>query len=283
MPSSTTRWPSGFEQAGRLSRDGAIGGKAVGAAVERAAGIVADLRRKPRDVAARDIGRVGHDQIERPRQRRAEIARRKVRARVQARAAAALSRAVTSASRADVGADAGRVRQFGQERQQERARAGAEIGDAQRAAARPAFVDRGERCLDHGLGLRPRHQRGLETRSGRPQNSLPPTMRATGSRSSRRAAMRDQRRGLLVAEAAVGFDRRARCGRARAHGRSAGAHRARGCRGRRGGRRRSARGAPRVTVMPDASGDGRRLAQKCTSGRLRPPAARPDAPSPARR
>ena len=77
----------GFQQAGRLSRNGAIGGEAVGAAVERAAGIVADLRRKPRDVAAHDIGRIGHDQVERPRQRRAEIARHEMRARREARAA----------------------------------------------------------------------------------------------------------------------------------------------------------------------------------------------------
>ena len=43
---------------------------------------------------------------------------------------------------------------------QEAARAGAEIRNAQRPCARSARVDRRQGRLDHGFGLRPRHERG---------------------------------------------------------------------------------------------------------------------------
>ena len=44
-----------------------------------------------------------------------------------------------------------------QQREQDRARAGAEIGDAQ---APRAIVDERQRQLDDGFGFRPRHQHG---------------------------------------------------------------------------------------------------------------------------
>ena len=48
--------------------------------------------------------------------------------------------------------------QFAEQRQQQRARAGADIEDAQRLHAPAAMHDKVERGLDHGLGFRPRHQ-----------------------------------------------------------------------------------------------------------------------------
>ena len=70
----------GLEQLGSLSRNGAIAGEAVGAAIERTAGIVADLGRKPGDVAAGDVGGVADHKVEPAGQRRAEIAGRECRA-----------------------------------------------------------------------------------------------------------------------------------------------------------------------------------------------------------
>ena len=48
--------------------------------------------------------------------------------------------------------------------------AGAEVGDAQRPRARTRSVDRGQRGLDHGFGLRPRHQRaGIDAQRQAPK------------------------------------------------------------------------------------------------------------------
>ncbi len=64
---------------------------------------------------------------------------------------------------AQVGADAASHGQLGEQRQQERARAGAEIGDLEGGVARLRAIERLERGFDHGLGLRSRHQgRGIE-------------------------------------------------------------------------------------------------------------------------
>ena len=71
--------------------------------------------------------------------------------------------------------------------------------------ARSRPIECVERGFDHGLGLRPRHQgRGIELKS-RPQNSLTPMMRATGSRASRRAAKTRDRIGLGGGEDARGL------------------------------------------------------------------------------
>ena len=56
---------------------------------------------------------------------------------------------------ADVGADAAGARQLAQQRQQQRARAGPEIDDAQRARFASIAIEGGERRLHHGLGFRP--------------------------------------------------------------------------------------------------------------------------------
>ncbi len=52
-----------------------------------------------------------------------------------------------------------RRRQFGQQRQQNRAGAGAEIGDAQRAIEASTGAQQFQRQFDHRLGIGPRHQR----------------------------------------------------------------------------------------------------------------------------
>ena len=56
-----------------------------------------------------------------------------------------------------------RRRQLRQQRQQDRAGAGAEIGDAQRAIEVSAGAQQFQRQFDHRLGIGPRHQcRGRE-------------------------------------------------------------------------------------------------------------------------
>ena len=59
----------------------------------------------------------------------------------------------------DVGADAGRGGQLVQQRQQDRAGAGADVGDAQRLERIAAGANEFERRLDHGFRIRARHQR----------------------------------------------------------------------------------------------------------------------------
>ena len=142
MPSSTTRWPVGLEQLGRLSRNGAIAGEAIGAAVERAARIVPDLGGQRGDVAARDIGRIADHEIEGAGERRAEIAGREFRARGKAEAAGVVARGRERLA-ADVGADADGVRQLAQ---------------AARAAARPSRC-RDRRCAARGCADRRRRSR----------------------------------------------------------------------------------------------------------------------------
>ena len=75
---------------------------------------------------------------------------------------------------AQIGADAAGVRQFGEQRDQQRARSGAEIGDAKRARARPVAIQRIERCFDHGLGFRAGHQRGAVDLKRQPPELLDP-------------------------------------------------------------------------------------------------------------
>ena len=123
----------------------------------------------------------------RPAQRRRHVAGDEGRARIEAKTLEHC-RARPPARRISVGADAERIRQLGQKREQDRAAADAEIGDAKRRVRAPPRVDGGERGLDHRLGFRPRHQRRRhDAQSARLQNSLVPMMRATGSRASRRA------------------------------------------------------------------------------------------------
>src|SRR5262249_56138943 len=59
----------------------------------------------------------------------------------------------------NIRADAVRLGQLGKQRQQQRAGAGAEIGDAQVLRLAPLIAERGQRRLDHGFALRARQQR----------------------------------------------------------------------------------------------------------------------------
>ncbi len=153
--------PAGREQTRRIRGDRAVGRKSVRAAIERVARIVlAHLWRERRDVGARHIGRIGDDEIEWSVERAAVVGREKRRAVAKAKLLCvrrARPRAHPSSMSVPMPL---RVRQFGQQRQQDRARTGAEIGDAQRSRARAVAIEQRERQFDDGFGFGPRHQHG---------------------------------------------------------------------------------------------------------------------------
>ena len=62
------------EQVARLSRNGAVGIEAVGAAIQRDAGIVPNFGWQRDDMSAVDVGRIADDEIEGTGKRRTEIA-----------------------------------------------------------------------------------------------------------------------------------------------------------------------------------------------------------------
>src|SRR4051812_31852938 len=74
---------AGIEQPTHLSRNAAIAAKSVGTAVERTVRIVADLRRKARDIAAHHVGRIGYDHVERSAERSSKVAGNEARAAVE--------------------------------------------------------------------------------------------------------------------------------------------------------------------------------------------------------
>ena len=80
-------------------------------------------------------------------------------ARFERPARAALAAAVCRARCRNVGPESLRRRQFGQQREQNCAGAGAEIGDAQRTIEVSAGAQQFQRQFDHRLGIGPRHQR----------------------------------------------------------------------------------------------------------------------------
>ena len=85
----------------------------------------------------RDIGRIRDDEIEaRPAARAPKSQAHERRRGRRGRARRAFAARTVERRGADVGADAERRRQLGQQREQDRARAGAEIGDAQRPRRR---------------------------------------------------------------------------------------------------------------------------------------------------
>ena len=145
-----------------------------------------------------DVGRIGHDEIEAARKRCAEVAGNERRAAGKPKTHGIVARDRERVG-TDVGGDAEGVRQLAQQREQERARSGAEIGEPQGPPARTLGVDQRERHFHHGFGLRPRHQR-CRRRAGSPAPRIPctPTMRATGSRASRRAGELRDLRGIVV-------------------------------------------------------------------------------------
>ncbi len=74
-PSSTTSVPRGARSRRRVSGDGAISGKSIRAAIERQTRIVVpDIRLQMIDIAGLDIGRIGHNKIERAAQGGRKIA-----------------------------------------------------------------------------------------------------------------------------------------------------------------------------------------------------------------
>ena len=192
--------------------------------------------------------------------------------------AAALSRAQSSAGDADIGADAEGRRQLADEREQERARAGAEIRHPQRARARAAAVERRQRRLDQGFGLRPRHQ----CLAVEPQRQAPEFLAAEDARDRfvPQPACRQggDRARLVGGEPRRPLARRGRRDRGRARGRGGAARRAPACRGRRGETRAPAGGARRRPRHP-----ARDAAVTVVTPHLPPPAAPPGARSPARR
>jgi hypothetical protein len=160
----------GSEQAGRVGRNRPIGRETVGAAVERVRRImIAHLAGERRDVAAANVGRVRDDEVEPALQCGTVVAREEHRAVGEA-VLFGIAPGNAQRIRREIGSDAMRAGEFRQQREQDRARADAKIGDAQRARARPTtMINERERQLDHGLGLRPRHQHG-----GRDDQRQPP-------------------------------------------------------------------------------------------------------------
>jgi hypothetical protein len=67
---------------------------------------------------------------------------------------------------ADVGADAERVGNFVQQGEQDRARAGADVGDARRPPRDRKLTEDFQRQFNHRLGVGPRHQRGVRQPKG---------------------------------------------------------------------------------------------------------------------
>ena len=112
--------------------------------------------------ARRDIGRVRHDEIERARERRAEVAGDERGALARARAAPHCARATSSASDVDVGADAVRVRQF---------------ATAARAGSRPSRC-RDRRCAAAACAVRRDRQRERELRRRSRSRAAAPARRA---------------------------------------------------------------------------------------------------------
>ncbi len=254
MPSSTTSVPLGREQAPRVGGDRAIAVEPVGAAVERAARIeVAHLRRERRDLAA---SRHRADWRRRDRRRppsAAAVVAGDEAARVRKAERAALSRAQRERARALMSVPtptrAGSSRSSASSSAPEPVPRSAMRSGAPRIRAR----ERRERGLDHGLGLRPRHQRvGRERERQAPELLAAEDARDRLAREPARApsaAMAAASAGASARSAARGERRR---GRGRAHGRRGGAHRARACRGRRRETPARARGAPPRSVSPSA-------------------------------
>ena len=162
---SPGREPIGPEEPPRLAQDRTVGVEPSGPPSRASGGIViAHVRGRGRRSRRRDIGRVRDDQVEaavrgpRPNPRRR---RRRGRRHRCARHWPARSRAPER----PVDADPDGRRKLVQQRHQETAGAGAEIEDAQRA--RPVR-DQAKCGLDHGLGVRPRHQGLGGEREGEP-------------------------------------------------------------------------------------------------------------------
>ncbi len=96
--------------------------------------------------------------------------------------------------RVTVGADRKSIRQFGEQREHDRTGTGAEIGDAPgaRRAVRSDLLPPASVSTTVSVSGRGTSTAGDSARR-KPQNSLTPVMRATGSRASRRAVSASMR------------------------------------------------------------------------------------------
>src|SRR6185437_7888751 len=110
------------------------------------------------DLARADIGRIGHNEIERVGQAAGVIAADETGAIREPRARRVDFSGLQGVGR-NVGADPEGLRQLRQQRQQDRAGAGAEIGYPQRAIGSAGVAHYFQRQFDQGFGIGPRHQR----------------------------------------------------------------------------------------------------------------------------
>ena len=270
-PSSTTRIPSGSKDARCIRDHRAIAIEPVSAAVEREPRIVvANFRLQPRDLAARDIGRVGNDEIERRRARPRQNRRRQNARAIRKPRRAALSRAIASAP-ALISVPTPVA--FGNSSKSASRSAPVPVPKSAMRSATRAVGDRRERCLDDGFGVRARHQRrrrdaqiaGPRIPCGR--GCAPPAHAPAGACASAANGRRLRSSGQHARSPA---SQRAR-DRARAHARPGGAHRARenskpAC----AKRLRAARAAPRRSTCParDRECSSRCLVLRRQQGRL---------------
>ena len=151
------------QQPGEVGGERAVGGEAVRPGGKRLARLVHPyFRGEAGEIAQGDIGRVGDDHLERAGEGPAPVALHQGGPPCQA-VAAEIGGGAGERDRAAVDPDAEGARPFVQERHEEATTAGAEIEQAQRRRApRPG----GQYGLDHGLGLRPRHQHAWADQQG---------------------------------------------------------------------------------------------------------------------
>uniref|UniRef100_A0A0N4ZD57 LigA n=1 Tax=Parastrongyloides trichosuri TaxID=131310 RepID=A0A0N4ZD57_PARTI len=189
------------QDAGDLGRQVAIGLQAVRTAIQRQMRIVlAHFRVQTGDVAAGNVGRVGHHQVEAVvGEARRPVGAHEGAAVVQIQIGRVLARHGDGLCR-DVGADAARAAPLGQGGQQDGARPRAQVGHVEGGVGREGADDDVHHRL--GVGTRAEHV------GGDVQHDLPEALAAQDARH-RLAAQTTihhgvQRQGLLGAERAVG-------------------------------------------------------------------------------
>ena len=201
--------PAKREQRGGLRRNRAVGIKAVRAPIEgKMRIVVAHITIEYGNVRRPDVGRVRHDEIEWPVQRRRIVA---LDERSPVRKAELLGVDFSSVERlpADVGADARGGGEFGEQRQQDGAGPGADVSDAKLAVFGKIVPDDLKRSGNNGFGIGTRHQ----CRVGQAQVEAPEFLVAqnAGDRLMHQAALRKggDDAGLILSHLAVRLDRKA--------------------------------------------------------------------------
>jgi len=146
----------GLQQPGEVYDEGPISTETVCAAVERQTGVVeGDLRGQIGECRAGDIRRVRRDYIELAGHRCPPITDKEMGTLSKAECRGIAARSHYRAQ-GEIDTKPGRSREFGEEREQDAARAGAEIEEAERSIAVENTTQHG---LDDGFGLRPRIER----------------------------------------------------------------------------------------------------------------------------